>query len=83
MREAQEALNEANRAVSMNRDADAVAELQLAAFAAQDEFDLREAQAVNAEYFYDILREQYEEDAEAYAETLREQAQAARQETED
>lgn len=67
MREAQEALNEANRAMTMNRDPEAVAELQLAVFSAQDEFDLLEARALNAEFFYDTLRAQYEEDAAAYA----------------
>jgi chromosome segregation ATPase len=67
MREAQEALNEANRALTMNRDPEAVAELQLAVFSAQDEFDLLEARALNAEFFYDTLKAQYEDDAGAYA----------------
>jgi hypothetical protein len=38
---------------------------------------------LNAEYFYDILKAQHEEDAAAYAEELRIAAEAERQKTED
>jgi hypothetical protein len=38
---------------------------------------------LNAEYFYDILKAQQEEDAAAYAEELRVAAEAERKKTED
>jgi hypothetical protein len=42
MREMQEELNAANRALAENRDPEAISQLQLAQFAAQDHFDLAE-----------------------------------------
>jgi len=52
MRYAQEVLNAANRDLTQNRDPDLIAELQMNQMAAQDEFDLAEAAALNAEYFW-------------------------------
>jgi hypothetical protein len=52
MREMQEALNAANRALAENRDPEAISQLQLNQFAAQDNFDLAEQEALNAEYFW-------------------------------
>lgn len=52
MREMQEALNAANRALAENRDPEAISQLQLNQFAAQDHFDLAEQEALNAEYFW-------------------------------
>lgn len=79
----QSALTEAERNLANNRDPEAIVELQLAVSSAQDLFDLAEAAALQAEYFYNILKEQQEEDAWAYAEQLREEAEQIKIETEE
>jgi hypothetical protein len=38
----------------------------LAVTQAQDDFDLKEASAIQAEYFYNLLKDQQEEDAWEY-----------------
>jgi len=48
----QEELNFTNRALAENRDPEAISDLQMAQMEAQDNFDLAEAEALNAEYFW-------------------------------
>lgn len=83
MRAMQSALTEAERNLANNRDPEAIVELQLTVTQAQDNFDLAEANALQAEYFYNLLKEQQEEDAWAYAEQLREEAERIKIETEE
>lgn len=83
MRDMQSQLTEAERNLANNRDPELIVEMQLIVTQAQDNFDLAEANALQAEYFYNLLKEQQEEDFMAYAEQLREEAERIQIETEE
>jgi len=83
LRQRQGELTDAERQLANNRNPDAITRLQLAVSDAEDLFELAEAEALQAEYFYDLLRAQQEEEAMIYADMLRDEADADRENTEE